>query len=182
MESHERRVESQVHSEPMLDRAGVRVLHHDQRADVHKHAEPEPPESVPGEPDAERHSLHGAGDAELGGLRGRGSQGPGAGGRHDGVEDDRAEQHTGHTDYVRRVVERPAPQAQAVHVDADRGRIDHQPRPVGLHVLLLRAVRECRRAGGVLTDGHDRRLDDYGLGRVQLHRRRVFGEFKLQSD
>lgn len=95
------------------------------------------------------------------------------------MEDGGAEQHTGHTDNVHRLVERPEPQTQAVHVDADRGRVPHQPRPVGLHVLLLRAAHGDRRAGGVLTDGHDRRMDDNVHGSVQLHRRRVFGEFKV---
>lgn len=153
------------------------MLHHDQRADVHVHAKPEPAESVPGEPEAERHRLLGAGGPALGGLRGRGGPDPGAGGRHDDMEDGRAEQHTGHADHVRRVVERPEPQAEAVHVDADRGRAAHQSRPDGLHVLLLRAARADRRPGGMLAAGHDRRMDDHGLGRVQLHRRRVFGEF-----
>lgn len=80
MAKHERHVESQDRCEQLHGRADVRVLSHDQRPEFHVHAKPEPAESVQGKPNAERHRLLGTGDPELGGLRERGDQGPGAGG------------------------------------------------------------------------------------------------------
>jgi len=174
---HERRIQAQVHLRPLHHRAHVRVLHHDQRPDGAVHAEPEPAEGVPGEPEAAQQHVLGAGQPEVGRLRRGGGHGPGAGGRHDHMEDDRAEQHTDGVDNIHRVVERPEPQAQAVHAGTHRGRAGHQRGAARLYLLLLRAARGSGRPGRVPASGHDRRLDDDGHGHIQLHRRRVFGKF-----
>jgi len=156
------------------------VLHHDQRPDGAVHAELEPAEGVPGEPEAAQQHVFGAGQPELGRLRHGGGHGPGAGDRHDHMEDDRAEQHTDGVDHIHRVVERPEPQAQAVHVGAHRGRAADQRGAARLYLLLLRAARGSGRPGRVPASGYDRWLDDDGHGHIQLYRRRIVGEFKNQ--
>jgi len=55
------------------------------------HAKLEPAEGVPSEFKAGEQHVFGAGQPELGRLRQRGSHGPGAGDRHDHMENDRTE-------------------------------------------------------------------------------------------
>jgi len=82
--------------------AAARVLHRGQRPGQPDHAEPEPAEIVPGEPEHERLHVHSAGEAGEGKLHaGRRSHGPGAGHGHVYV----AVHHTG-KNKVRRVGEK----------------------------------------------------------------------------
>jgi len=55
------------------------VLHHDQCSDGAVHAELEPAESVPSEPEVVQQHLFGAGQSEFRRLRQRRGHGPGAG-------------------------------------------------------------------------------------------------------
>jgi len=141
MGNHEHRVENQVHLRSLYNRAHVRVLHHDQCSDGTVHAELEPAEGVPSEPEVVQQHLFGAGQPERGRLRQRGGHGPGAGDRHDHMENDRAEQHTDGVDNIHRVVERSEPQAQAVHVNTHRGRATDQRWATSLYLLFLRVAR-----------------------------------------
>lgn len=176
MANNGRRVQSQVRVRTLHGGAHVRVLHPDQHADGAVHAELEPPEGVPGEPGTGQRDVHRAGQPGHVQPRGAGERGPRAGGRHDDLEDDVAEQHTDRIDHVRRVLERPEPEAEAVHADTHRRRADHNRGPDDMHILFLRAAHGSHRAGGVAPVSLDRRMDDYGHGYIQLHRRRVFGE------
>jgi len=175
--SHEPHVQGEVHAETLHGGAHVGLLHRVQRAGVARHSESQSAEGVPGEPEDGQRHVPGAGEPQHRQLHqgGRGD-GPGAGGRHDHMEDDRAEQHTLGADHIHRVVERPEPQAEAVHADTDHRRVPYQYRPVGLYLLLLRAAHGGRRAGGVRATGHDRRMDDDVYGRIQLRGRRNYGE------
>jgi len=79
------------------------------------HAELEPAEGVSSELEYVQQHLFGAGQSELGRFRQRGGHGPGAGDRHDHMENDRAEQHTDGVDNIHRVVERSKQETQTVH-------------------------------------------------------------------
>lgn len=96
------------------------------------------------------------------------------------MEDDRAEQLPDGADSVPRIVERPAPQTQTLHVVAHRWRIGHVRGPALVHLLFQRCARSGGRIGRVPAPGLDRWMDDDGHGRVQLHRRRLFGMFKTR--
>jgi len=78
-------------------------------------------------------------------------------------------------------VERPEPQAQAVHVGTHCGRVIDQRWATCLYLLFLRAARGSGRIGGVPASSYDRRVDDNGHGDIQLYRRCVFGKFANQK-
>lgn len=92
MANHEYHVQSKVHVETLYGGAHVGMLHRVQRARVSRYAEPEPAKGVQGEPSAGQCDLFRAGKQDHEQLQQRRrSGGPGAGGRHDHMEDDRAE-------------------------------------------------------------------------------------------
>jgi len=167
----ERHVQGEVYVETLHGGANVGLLHRVQRAGVPGHAKPEPAEGVPGEPGHGQRDVFGAREPDDEQLHeGRRGGRARAGGRHDHMENDCAEQHTVRVDHIHRVVERPEPQAQTVHVDTDHRRVPHQYRSAGLYILFLRTAHGGGRTGGVRTAGHDGRMDDNVHGRVQLRR------------
>lgn len=145
---HGRHVQVEVHVETLHGGANVGLLHRVQRASVVGHAEPELAEGVPGKPAPGQRYVRRAGepvDRQL--HEGRRGGRARAGGRHDHMEDDRAEQHTVRADHIHRVLERPEPQAQAVYAHTDRRRIPHQHWAARVHVLLLPAAHGGGRPG-----------------------------------
>lgn len=103
---YEHHGQGEVHVETLHGRAHAGLLHRVQRAGVLGHAEPEPAEGVPGEPGHGQRDVFSAGEQDDEQLHeGRRSDRAGASGRHDHMEDDRAEQHTVRADHIHRVLE-----------------------------------------------------------------------------
>lgn len=131
---------------------------------------------MPGQLEAGRRRVHRSGTAERNVLQGRRSASTAAGDRHAHLAKRHPEHHTLHAGYVHRAVERPEPQTQTVHADADTRRAGAQHRPDRVRGLLLRAAhgsRGTRRVGPVVH---------YGLAartvprRVRLRRRHKLGK------
>lgn len=92
MASYEHHVQSKIYVETLYGGAHVGMLHRVQRARVPRHAKPQFAEGMPSEPpDGQRH-MFSAGEQNYEQLHQGGRTGsPGAGGRHDHMEDNRAE-------------------------------------------------------------------------------------------
>lgn len=104
------------------------------------HAKPEPAQGLPGEPENEPHGVPGPREQERHVLPERGDRGAAAGGRHDGLAELHPELGAVRAGDVRRFVERPEPEAEAVHAVAGVRRAGAQRGPVRVRVLLLRAA------------------------------------------
>lgn len=89
---HGHHVQGKIHVETLHGGAHARLLHRVQRAGVAGHAEPELAEGVPGESEAGQRDVLRAREPVHEQLhQGGRSGGPRAGGRHDNMENDRAE-------------------------------------------------------------------------------------------
>lgn len=152
------------------------MLHDRVHADHAHRVQPEPAEGVQGEPAAGRRHVRGAGDEERWlERRGRGGRAA-AGGRHDDVADVRAERAPVPGHAARGLVERPHPEARAVHDAAAVRRAGAQRRSAAVRVLLRPAAHGGGRNRRDHTAGGHRWPDAVDHDRVQLHGRRYFGE------
>lgn len=140
------------------------------------HAEPEPAEGVLGQPSAgRRHVRRTSGqiqDERQRAAEPRGGGHAAAGGRHAPVAADRPERRAVRAGRVRRVLERPAPEARAVHAGALGQRNGPRRWPLGLRLLVPRAPHGGgghRRSGSHVSG---RRPDGDVQRAVQLRRRR----------
>lgn len=152
------------------------MLHDSVHADHAHRVQPEPAEGVQGEPAAGQRHVRGAGDEERGLERhGRGGRAA-AGGRHDAVADVRAERAAVSGHAARRLVERPYPEARAVHAAAAVRRAGAQRRPTAVRVLLRPVAHGGGRHRRIHTAGGHRWPDAVDNDRVQLHGRCHVGE------
>lgn len=152
------------------------LLHRVPHAPAVGHAEPEPAEGVFGQPSAgRRHVRRTFGqiqdEHQLAAEPRRGGH-PAAGGRHAPVAADRPECRAVRAGRVRRVLERPAPEARAVHAGAFGQRNGPRRWPFGLRLLVPRASHGDggNRRSGAHVSG--RRPDGDVQRAVQLRRRR----------
>jgi len=150
-------VQGRVRGEKRDGRTAARVLPAVHDTVQPDHAESQPAESVPGEPETGRAGVQVAGgQQERDVLQGRGGGRAAAGGRHDGVAERRAEHVAVRAGHVHRFVERPEPETETVHAVADIRRARAQRGPDRVRVLFLRAAhggRGLRGVGPVVTDG-----------------------------
>lgn len=161
-------------------RGTVRVLlHHVAHADAVAHAEPEPAEGVPREPAPGQRHVFRAGKRPVQRVRGptRGRGGHAAAGHADvHMADDHPEQRAVRAGHTGGLVERPEPEARAVHADARGQRTGPRGRPAGVRLLLLRAAHGNGRHRGRGSHGSGRRQDGAVQRDVQLHLGRVQGK------
>jgi len=152
------------------------LLHRVPHAPAVGHAEPEPAEGVLGQPSAgRRHVRRTFGqiqdEHQLAAEPRRGGH-TAAGGRYAPVAADRPERRAVRPGRIRRVLERPAPEARAVHAGAIGQRNGPRRGPLGLRLLVPRAPHGGggpRRSGAHVSG---RRPDGDVQRAVQLRRRR----------
>lgn len=152
------------------------LLHRVPHAPAVGHAEPEPAEGVLGQPSVgRRHVRRTFGqiqdEHQLAAEPRRGGH-TAAGGRHAPVAADRPERRAVRPSSICRVLERPAPEARAVHAGAIGQRNGSRRGPLGLRLLVPRAPHggggPCRSGAHVSS----RRPDGDVQRAVQLRRRR----------
>lgn len=123
---------------------------------------------MPREPEAGRRGVRRAAEQERVHAPRRGARGAASRVRHDDLAERHPERGAVRAVDVHRLVERPEPQAQAIHAVADIRRAGAQRRPGRVRLLLLRAAHGSGGIRGIHPVVHYRQYSGAVPGRVRL--------------